>query len=172
MPYTHLNLSSVAYCSGGTIVIKTENQSLTTTRVKNDALLHPMHYAIKNSPNYDIIEKLIIDGYDVNAQDGNGDTPLHLLLQQHNMEIAYAISILLLGSGADCNIQNKSGNTPLHYSVLNYKTTRIIELLIEFGANFRIPKLYHVTPKDLVSEYGSTEHESLLIGMQDNDPHL
>ncbi|WP_371920415.1 ankyrin repeat domain-containing protein [Rickettsia sp. TH2014] len=82
------------------------------------------------------------------------------------------MSVLLLGSGADCNIQNESGNTPLHYSALNYKTTKITELLIAFGANFRIPNLYNVTPKDLIFQYGSTEHESLLIGMQDNDPYL
>jgi ankyrin repeat protein len=44
----------------------------------------------------------------VNAQDADGNTPLHLMAQKGNVELAY----FLVTSGADPKIKNRKGKTP------------------------------------------------------------
>lgn len=70
------------------------------------------------------------DPSNMHLQDEKGNTPLHLAVEQNNIEIVK----LLLGFGAKVNAQNKDINTPLQISAVhNYK--EIAKYLIENGAN-------------------------------------
>lgn len=55
------------------------------------------------------VEKLLQNGEDVNAQNEQGNTPLHYAVALNNADIAE----LLLGYGADMNIENAKGWSPL-----------------------------------------------------------
>ena len=50
-------------------------------------------------------------GFSVREPDANGNTPLHLACESHNMKL---IELLVL-HGADVNACNNAGNTPLLY---------------------------------------------------------
>ena len=60
------------------------------------------------------VEKLLERGADVNAQDNDGDAPLHGAAQSGNVEILD----LLLDKGADPNLKNKQGGTPLMWAAV------------------------------------------------------
>ena len=69
-------------------------------------MMTPLHYAAYNN-NPQTINLLIDHGLDVNAQDKNGNTPLHCaksFLKENPRVIK-----TLLGRGADPNIRNKEG---------------------------------------------------------------
>lgn len=81
----------------------------------------------KYRPNLEIINLLFEYGADPNIQDNDGNTPLHIAVENASSEIIE----LLISKGADPNIQDNIGNTPLHIPA-NYK---IQELLIKHGAD-------------------------------------
>ena len=81
----------------------------------------------------DAVEKLLARGADVNAQDADGDAPLHGAAQYGDVEILN----LLLDKGADPNIKNRLGGTPLMWAAVFGNETAAVRLL-ERGAN---PKL-------------------------------
>ena len=58
----------------------------------------------------DVIERLVLEGADVNRQDRyNKDTPLHFAAQYNKTESVR----LLLDNGADINLKNDDNKTPL-----------------------------------------------------------
>ena len=64
----------------------------------------PLHLAIKNKLDKEIIELLIHKGADVNAKIYDDDTPLHLAIK--NKLDKKTIELLIL-QGADINAKNK-----------------------------------------------------------------
>jgi hypothetical protein len=85
----------------------------------------------KNSEdNIKNIKNLIGSGADVNAQNQNGNTALHLAVYNNNEETAKS----LIEFGADVNAQNQNGNTALHLAVYN-NNKETAKSLIEFGAD-------------------------------------
>ena len=69
-------------------------------------------------------------GEDVQAYDGDGDTPLHLAVEVEN---AAAVR-LLLDAGANLTTRNNAGATPLHVAA-THDGTEILTLLMEAGAD-------------------------------------
>ncbi len=65
-----------------------------------------LHEAVRKGDN-EQVKLLISNGFDVNAKDIMGQTPLHWT---RSMDMAK----VLLVSGADVNAKDDSGNTPLH----------------------------------------------------------
>lgn len=82
------------------------------------------------------ISDLLRAGYDVNALNDLGETPLSCLITNSykGPEIAtYCVSMLLL-AGADPNLHQKGSFTPLMLSVL-YHNGAIQKLLLDYRAN-------------------------------------
>lgn len=84
--------------------------SVKTEKDKRDNLQRTaLHYAAKNN-NPEIIELLISKGWNVNAQDAQGNTPLHLAAKTASERALNA----LIEKKADVNIKNQSGQTAAH----------------------------------------------------------
>ena len=85
-------------------------------------------------------EKLVIlfnsnNHFNINFQDDDGDTPLHIAIFMAN----YDIVKILLDNHANADITDKWGQTPLHrlYFCLNSnKILKILELLINHNCSF------------------------------------
>lgn len=94
---------------------------------KNKNGFTPLLYTLKwNCRNQEEAARLLINaGADVNVQENEGNTALHLTRKQKIVE-------MLLNAGANVNIKNNVGDTPLH-SVVNY--SNLVQLLVDKGAD-------------------------------------
>ena len=88
---------------------------------------------------YNIMDMLVKNGQGMNAQDKDGQTPLHIAIR---WSMFYSVLSptdenlikLLLDHGADLNIQDKLGYTPLHCAAFS-GTPEIILMLVNRGAS-------------------------------------
>ena len=89
------------------------------------------------------VEKLLERGADVNAQDNDGDAPLHGAAQNGNVEIIDR----LIEKGANPNLKNKQGGTPLMWAgVFGHKEAA--RRLIERGADVSLKDNDGMTARD------------------------
>merc|ERR1711998_469802 len=84
---------------------------------------------VRNS-DYEGVDAMLDEGVDVNVQDENGNSPLHVAAQQGLKRIAK----LLLRRGAKINAVNLAGNTVLHYC-FTYSFEELGEYFISKGAD-------------------------------------
>ncbi|CAF9930044.1 MAG: hypothetical protein ALECFALPRED_004507 [Alectoria fallacina] len=92
----------------------------------------PLHYSVGEYSD-DKFSALIEFGASCSAEDGNGDTPLHVALRA----FTYSISKIevLLKNLADPNVKNKKGETPLHVMGDTGNFEEVLALLVKFGAD-------------------------------------
>jgi len=72
---------------------------------------------------------------DINIQDKDGDTPLHIAIFLCNLDIIK----ILIKYGADTKIKDKWGQTPIHrlyFCINDNQILKIIDLLYKNNANF------------------------------------
>jgi ankyrin repeat protein len=81
-----------------------------------------------------ILQLLIENGADVNANDNGRQGPLHYCACFNR---SVEITRLLLKNGAAVNEADASGSTPLWYAVKNANNCKLVELLIKKGGTFR-----------------------------------
>jgi hypothetical protein len=82
---------------------------------------------------FQVVQKLIEYGVDINARDGEGYTPLYWASSGSHFKDGSVIR-LLLERGADVNRRSDSGFTPLHAASAN-EALEIMRLLVEHGAD-------------------------------------
>ena len=105
----------------------------------------------------DIVALLLKFGADVDAQDNDTMTPLHLVSQSRLAMFGDYSHIsktaqLLLEHGASVRVRNKNGQTPLHAASHN-GLSDIVALLLKFGADVDAQDNDTMTPLFLVSEH-------------------
>lgn len=142
--------------------------------IKNKLNKTPLHLLLIRSKSqrnsdfiYEVTKMLVEQGgkASIQAQDGDGNTALHLLLQgNYNSQSWFSLIAYLIKNGADVNVKNVNGNIPLHNLVGNvyfsstatinpeysYKYINLmpkaVELLINQGSDVDAKNKYGETP--------------------------
>jgi hypothetical protein len=87
----------------------------------------PIQELTYNNASYEEIEAELMNGANVNIQDEYGETPLHNLF--YNDEVDEETVQLLLDNGADVTLQNDSGMTPIDTARDWGHSSELIELM-------------------------------------------
>jgi len=93
----------------------------------------PLHYACRFG-RLDIARELLDHGATATAENGQGETPLHVISQgEYEPKDGVRLARLLLEHGADVNAPDTDNDTPLHSACSNGKLD-IARLLLNHGA--------------------------------------
>lgn len=110
--YSHVDLEKVEECLKKGADPNTRGPDRRDDKKEEKSALHfaVIHWQIK------LAEYLIQHGANVNEQNEDGNTALHLAIELHNFFIDrdnISMALMLLANGADASIRNKEGLTPL-----------------------------------------------------------
>ncbi len=131
--------------------------------INNDSM-SPLHGAISNAdsehwcilqqndPNVAIIKLLLSFKANVNIQDKDGWTPLHLIAYRNHARMLP----LLLEHGADVQAKTYDGQTALHIAVAQ-SNLNIATLLLEAGAHVNTEDANMITPLHVAVSFDSFE---------------
>jgi ankyrin repeat protein len=92
--------------------------------------------------NMDKARTYVIRGYNIDARDNLGKTPLLYCLQNNNEDFAK----FFMDNGANIQITDYQGNTSLHYAIKNDKIPDMVYFLIEKGVKIDVANDKGYTP--------------------------
>jgi len=104
------------------------------------------------------VELLLMSGLDIEAQNANASTPLHVAALRGQRAVAQT----LLDHGAATDAVNKDGNTPLHEAVLHGET-QVAQLLLSSGAQVDATSGAGLQPLALAAQQGDSEMVTALL---------
>lgn len=143
----------------------------------NDKPFNPLLFKLIANDNMSQLEAILdknlkknLKQIDVNEQDKDGDTPLHISVFLSNI---IAIK-LLFKYGADFYIKDKWGQTPLHricFSMGENKSGEIIDIFIEnnkSNKNTKNNKTYKINKNSKVDKISNKEDILNIFDIQDN----
>ena len=122
------------------------------------AVDHVLIEAVK-SEDVETVRRLLAEGGDVRAPQGDGATALHWAAHRDNRKLA----AMLFEAGADANVANDHGVTPLALACLNGSAS-MVELLLDAGADPNLAKSSGETPLMTASRVGKVDVVRLLLG--------
>ncbi|KAJ3435086.1 cyclin-dependent kinase inhibitor 2c [Anaeramoeba flamelloides] len=103
----------------------------------------PLHYAVKNSSNFEIIKILVEAGFEINTINSYKNTVLHLALQ-HNP--TFEIISYLVKNNAKVRAINRYQDTPLLFACRYGSPIEVIQLLLDKGARVNYKNVNKYTP--------------------------
>ena len=118
---------------------------------------------------FDKVKLLIERNADVNAQNNDGDTPLHSAMQAGNFEM----TVLLIANGADVAIVNNHKMTPLDYGMIAFDQSPLIKALFVAdlkGAQELLASWYYGEKQFNQEQIDELNRSFLLAAALGNDP--
>ncbi len=108
----------------------------------------------------DEVEKCLLGGVDINAQDKLGKSALHYAAQNFSLEIAAS----LLRRECKVDLQDMHGNSPLSEAVFNSAGRGdMISILIQFGADKNLKNKHRVSPLELAETITNYQIKKFLL---------
>lgn len=119
-----------------------------------------LHHAIAGRK-YDIATYLVQNNINVNKTNADGQTALHLLCINPNIELAK----LILDKGGNVNIRDRYGNNPMWSAVFNCKGKHyeIIELFMKYMPDINTKNNAGKSPLDFAKQVGNDKLINMLI---------
>ena len=111
----------------------------------------PLHIAAWSKSSAEVVSTLIQAGANVDALDGNQQSPLH-----HASNWNPAVVPVLIGAGCKVNLLNKWHSSPLYYAALSGKDRSAVLALLQAGAD------PHLGKSPLKDSYVSDEMKALI----------
>ncbi|WP_299773316.1 ankyrin repeat domain-containing protein [uncultured Pseudoteredinibacter sp.] len=109
------------------------------------------------------LDKLLVEGLDINLQDDNGWCALHFYAQDRRFELMQR----LIENGANLNLIDSHGNPPLWTAVMNAKGDySCVELLLSSGAIFDQKNKHGRSPLDMANTIKAGGLEELFAKYQ------
>lgn len=87
-----------------------------------------MHLAVQGG-NLEIIQVLLGNGFNINAKNSTGETPLFFSIRNGDLDLVD----FLIFTGADVNAVDEFGNTPLHVAA-DYGNLEMVTYLLDKGS--------------------------------------
>lgn len=120
-----------------------------------------LHVCARNNESEEICAVLIRTGYNIDAVDSYGHTPLYTAITAGNYEVCE----VLLNLGANVNHQDFNLNTPLHKAVAE-NNIDIIKLLLSYDADVNKINKYSETPLKLASDEEHINNRPMSIRLE------
>ena len=106
------------------------------------------------------LEKLIQSGASINAQNGYGNSALHIACKNGFNDVV----TLLLKNNAMINLQNKKGSTPMHFACYSdTPSDHIVNQLLNAGADIEMKDTRGLSPLLAVCKSGHVSVLNLLL---------
>jgi len=118
----------------------------------------PLHGAA-NSGSLERARDLLEKGADINAQNNNGNTPLHVAVWSSDPAM---VVTRLIEKGADINAQDNNGLTP-QYQAAMLRNLKMVMLLLEKGADKEAQNNDGNTPLHVATHSGNEAMATLLL---------
>ncbi|KAF2070487.1 hypothetical protein CYY_008198 [Polysphondylium violaceum] len=134
--YTPLHVAA-SNCDDQILVLLLNYDGI-NVNITNEDKNSPLHYFCQKfkSPNcQEPFQLFLKKGVDVNAQNKNGETPLHKSIM--NSSVRLLMVNLLLEAGGEVNVLNYRGESPLHFAVYLGRED-LVSVLVKAGADITI----------------------------------
>jgi ankyrin repeat protein len=114
--------------------------------IQTDGIFSPFHYA-STYGKLDFIQLFLESGFPINVCDCDGSTPLMLCAASGN----YESIVYMLQNGSNLGALNYAGKSAIHFA-MESMNVKVVELLIEFGADVNAKSIDDSTPLHLLFE--------------------
>ncbi|XP_060705732.1 NF-kappa-B inhibitor epsilon-like [Hemiscyllium ocellatum] len=101
--------------------------------IQNDLFQSALHLAVYTEQ-LNIVQELLQKGVNLNQQDWDGNTPLHLACQHQLIDCVRLLTSNTTGQKVNMELQNWQGQTCLHLATLTRNQT-ILAMLLQAGSN-------------------------------------
>ena len=115
---------------------------------------YPLHYAVFCN-DFETADRLLDEGYTVAHETADGQTPLHVAAECNQPGMCR----FLLENGAEIGAPGGFGGSPLHAAAACQSQTRVIKLLLKYGANPLQRDCEGLTPLEVAQKY---EHPQIV----------